>query len=229
MMTSATTEPKAIRIHLRRPYSTAELVVDAAVHVLGLVVAIAAGSILLALALLHTAPEAFPALLVYVSTLVVVLGVSMAFNLWPDSPIKHYLARLDQAAIFLFIAGSYTPFLAVLGGTSAGIVMMSLVWGASLVGVALKLIVPERFGRIAIVLYLAIGWSGVLVFQSLGQALPPTTLWLLLAGGITYSAGIVFHLWEKLKFQNALWHVFVVAGASLHLWAVLDCMVIARL
>ncbi|MFC3705996.1 hemolysin III family protein [Devosia honganensis] len=213
----------------RRAYSVPELVADAVVHVLGLVGAVAAGSVLLALTLLHTAPDAFPALLVYVSTLIVVLGVSLAYNLWPASPMKHYLARLDQAAIFLFIAGSYTPFLAIIGGTSTGVAMMSLVWGASLVGVALKLIVPQRFGRVAIVLYLAIGWSGVLVFQSLGQALPASTLWLLLAGGVTYSAGIVFHLWEKLKFQNALWHVFVVAGASLHLWAVIDCMVIARL
>lgn len=229
MMTSATKLPGETQVQERRRYSTAELVVDAAVHIFGLVVAIAAGSVLLALALLHTAPEAFPALIVYVATLIVVLGVSLAFNMWPASPVKQYLARLDQAAIFLFIAGSYTPFLAVLGGTSAGVVMMSFVWGASLVGVALKLIVPQRFGRVAIVLYLAIGWSGILVFQSLGQALPPTTLWLLLAGGVTYSAGIIFHLWEKLKFQNALWHVFVVAGASLHLWAVLDCMVIARL
>jgi hemolysin III len=95
--------------------------------------------------------------------------------------------------------------------------------------VALKLIVPEKFGRMAIALYLAIGWSGILVFQSLAQTLPDSTLWLLLAGGVTYSAGIIFHLWEKLKFQNALWHVFVVAGASLHLLAVLDCMVFARL
>ena len=229
MMTSSVQTAPARADSERRAYSVPELVADAVVHVLGLVGAVAAGSVLLALTLLHTAPDAFPALLVYVSTLIVVLGVSLAYNLWPASPMKHYLARLDQAAIFLFIAGSYTPFLAIIGGTSTGVAMMSLVWGASLVGVALKLIVPQRFGRVAIVLYLAIGWSGVLVFQSLGQALPASTLWLLLAGGITYSAGIVFHLWEKLKFQNALWHVFVVAGASLHLWAVIDCMVIARL
>jgi len=213
----------------QRPYTVAELIVDAIVHIMGLIVAIAAGSVLLALTLLHTAPEAFPALLVYVSTLIVVLGVSLAYNVWPVSPVKMHLARFDQAAIFLFIAGSYTPFLAVIGGTKAGAVMMSLVWGASLIGVALKLIVPQRFGRLAILLYLAIGWSGVVVFQALAQELPTSTLWLLLAGGVTYSTGIVFHLWEKLKFQNALWHVFVVAGASLHLWAVLDCMVIHRL
>jgi hemolysin III len=213
----------------QRPYTLAELVVDAAVHVAGLVVAIAAGSVLLALALLQTAPEEFPSLLVYVSTLIVVLGVSLAYNVWPVSPVKMHLARFDQAAIFLFIAGSYTPFLAILGGTPAGAIMMSLVWGASLIGVTLKLIVPERFGRLAILLYLGIGWSGIAVFHALAQQLPASTLWLLLAGGVTYSAGIVFHLWEKLKFQNALWHVFVVIGASLHLWAVLDCMVIHRL
>ena len=213
----------------QRPYTASELVVDAIVHMLGLVVAISAGSVLLTLALMHTAPEAFPALLVYVCTLIAVLGISLAYNLWPVSPIKRHLARFDQAAIFLFIAGSYTPFLAVIGGTSVGAVMMSLVWGSSLVGVALKLIVPQKFGRLAIILYLAIGWSGIVVFQSLAQALPATTLWLLLAGGLTYSAGVIFHLWEKLKFQNALWHVFVVTGASLHLWAVLDCMVISRL
>lgn len=213
----------------QRPFTPAELIVDAVVHILGLVVAIAAGSVLLALTAMHTAPEAFPALTVYVATLVVVLGVSLAYNMWPISPIKRHLARFDQAAIFLFIAGSYTPFLAVIGGTQAGAIMMSLVWGASLIGVALKLIVPQRFGRLAILLYLAIGWSGIVVFQALAQELPSSTLWLLLAGGVTYSAGIVFHLWEKLKFQNALWHVFVVVGASLHLWAVLDCMVIHRL
>ena len=86
---------------------------------------------------------------------------------------------------------------------------------------------PHRFGRMAIVLYLAIGWSGVLVFGSMAHSLPAASLWLVLAGGIAYSAGIVFHLWEKLKFQNALWHTFVVAGATLHLVAIL-VMTISR-
>jgi hemolysin III len=107
--------------------------------------------------------------------------------------------------------------------------MMIFVWGASLTGIALKLIVPERFGRLAIMLYLAIGWSGVLIFQNLAVSLPTSALWLLVAGGVVYSVGIIFHLWERLHFQNALWHGFVVVGASLHLGAILDCMVISRL
>ena len=212
-----------------RQFSAAELVADSIVHGVGIVTAIAAGSVLLALAIFKTAPNEVPAIAVYVGSLIAVLSVSLAYNLWPISPDKRLLARFDQAAIFLFIAGTYTPFLAVLGGSTAGIIMTALVWGASLVGVALKLIVPERFGRLGLALYLAIGWSGVFIFGTLASTLPPVTLWLIVAGGIVYSLGIIFHLWEKLRFQNVLWHVFVVVAAMLHLAAILDCMVISRL
>lgn len=211
-----------------RPFDAAELVADGVVHAVGIVAAVIAGTFLLAFAASHAPPSELIALSVYVLSLVVVLSVSLAYNLWPVTPTKMLLARCDQAAIFLFIAGSYTPFLTFIAGTPAGNAMTALVWGGSLVGIALKLIVPEKFGRLAILLYLAIGWSGVLVFQRLATTLSPTALGLVLAGGIVYSLGIVFHLWEKLRFQNALWHVFVVAGASLHLVAVIDAMVISR-
>lgn len=215
--------------HKSRPFSVAELVADGIVHGIGIAFAIGLGTVLIVFAAIGTARPELPAIIVYVVTLLTVLGVSLAFNLAPISGFKKVMARLDQAAIFLFIAGTYTPFLAVLGGTRDAQLLAVLVWGAALVGVALKLIVPQRFGRLAILLYLAIGWSGVLVFQSLATVLPPVALWLVVAGGITYSAGIVFHLWDRLKFQNVLWHVFVVAGSICHLWAIFDCMVLSRL
>ncbi|HVX82771.1 MAG TPA: hemolysin III family protein [Devosiaceae bacterium] len=212
-----------------RRFSVAELVADGIVHGVGIVAGLAAGALVLALALLKTAPAEAPALAIYLVSLLAVLSVSMAYNLWPISPIKNLLARFDQAAIFLFIAGTYTPFLAIMGGTATGNLMMVLVWGASLVGIALKLIVPERFGRLALLLYLGIGWSGILVFQQLAASLPAVTIYLLVAGGIVYSLGIVFHLWEKLRFQTALWHGSVVIAAMLHLAAIADCLVISRL
>jgi len=198
------------------------------VHALGLVIAIVAGTALLAIAATETAPKQAPAVAVYVASLVLVLTISLAFNLAPINGVKRFLARLDQAAIFLLIAGTYTPVLALVSGTSLGNTAMIIVWGGAIIGIALKLLVPERFGRLALALYLGIGWSGVLVFQALAAALPASTLWLLLAGGITYSTGVIFHLWEKLKFHNVLWHCFVVAGATLHLWAIFDCMVFKR-
>ncbi len=212
----------------RRAHSPGEIVADAIVHGIGLVVALSGGAVLLTLALVKTAPAEFPALTIYVISLVTLFSVSMTFNLWPRTNTKRLLARLDQAAIFLFIAGTYTPFLALIWDTPKGVALTAFVWGTALVGIALKLIVPQHFGRLAIVFYLGIGWSGILVFHSLALALPPAALWLIVAGGVTYSAGIIFHLWENLKFQNALWHVFVVAGAMLHLVAVFDAMVISR-
>lgn len=212
-----------------RHYTLAELIADGIVHGVGLLTAAVAGTVLIVFAAIQTAPDKVPELALYVGSLVVLFSISLAFNLLPVSPVKRFFARLDQAAIFLLIAGTYTPFLAVLGQTPVANTMMVLVWGAALVGIALKLIVPERFGRLAIILYLGIGWSGILVFQNLATVLPPTTLWLILAGGIAYSAGIVFHLWDRLHFQNVLWHTFVVIGASLHLFATLDCMVFSRL
>lgn len=212
-----------------RPYTAREVVFDAIVHSLGIVVAAGAGATLLVIAAVKTAPAEVPALSIYVASLIALFVVSFAFNMASAAPLKRFLARLDQAAIFLLIAGTYTPVLALLAGTPVGDTMLVLVWGASLVGIALKLLVPQHFGRLALVLYAGIGWSGIAVFQVLAEALPHSTLWLLLAGGVAYTSGIIFHVWERLHFHNVLWHGFVVLGASLHLWAVLDCMVFRRL
>lgn len=218
--------PGAFQYRALRPV---EILVDGIVHGVGIVHTLTVGIILVVFAAIGTARPELPAIILYVVTLLVVLGISLAFNLAPVSALKRVLARLDQAAIFLFIAGTYTPFLALLGGTPIVGGLTIFVWGAALVGIALELLVPERFGKLALVLYLAIGWSGVLVFQTLIITLPPTTFWLIVAGGVAYSAGIIFHLWKRLLFHNVLWHVFVVAGATLHMWAIFHCLVIARL
>lgn len=229
MRTNLRRNAKAYVLRRRRAFTRAELIADGIVHGVGLVVALVAGSVLLTIAVLQTAPQEVAALSVYVGSFVVLLAASMAFNLCPAGPLKGWLARIDQAAIFLFIAGTYTPLLAALGEVPVADKLLAFVWGTALVGVALKLLVPQHFGRLAIPFYLAIGWSGIVAFHALAAALPTTALWLIVAGGVAYSAGIVFHLWERLAFQNVLWHVFVVAGATLHLIAIFEAMVIARL
>lgn len=231
-MLSSTTEfasPTRTWWRRHKPYSPAERLWDAIVHGIGIAVTFIAGGTLLALAAAVTAPEYVPAIALYVTALGTVFVVSLIFNWTLVDSTKRLFARLDQAAIFLLIAGTYTPVLAMLSGTPTGNIMLALVWGGALIGVALKLIVPQHFGRLAILLYVAIGWSGIVVFQSLSEALPASTLWLLLAGGTAYSSGIIFHLWDRLHFHNVMWHAFVVLGASLHLWAILDCMVLQRL
>jgi hemolysin III len=99
----------------------------------------------------------------------------------------------------------------------------------SALGIVLKLAFPGRFDRLAILLYLAISWSGVAAYETVFGALPPSTIWLLAAGGILFTTGIIFHLWESLRFQNAVWHAFVLVAAACHYGAVLDCLVLARM
>ena len=215
--------------HRAKPYTRTEIICDGAVHGLGIAIAVTAGTSLLVMAAVRTAPQEVSSLSVYVGSLLAVLVVSLAFNMAPVTPLKRFLARLDQAAIFLLIAGTYTPMLALIAGSRAGSLMLAFVWGGALIGIGLKLFVPQHFGRLSLLLYGAIGWSGLIVFNDLARALPPSTMWLLLAGGVAYTSGIIFHVWQKLHFHNVLWHCFVVLGATLHLWAVLDCMVLRRL
>lgn len=229
MRGSASRNAQAYLLRKRRAFTRAELIADGVVHGIGLLVAIVPGTVLLTVALLQTAQDEIAALAIYIGSFVTLLTASLAYNLTPDGALKAWFARLDQAAIFLFIAGTYTPFLALIGDVPVASKLMVFVWATAIVGVALKLFVPQHFGRLAIPFYLAIGWSGVLAFQALATALPSTAIWLLVAGGVAYSAGIVFHLWEKLRFQNVLWHCFVVVGATLHFIAVFDAMVVSRL
>ncbi|RST88237.1 hemolysin III family protein [Aquibium carbonis] len=211
-----------------RRITRAELLADGIVHAIGIVFAITAGAVLLWLAAGRTAAAEYIATIFYVVSLLTVLSVSCAYNLWPASRAKWILRRFDHSAIYLLIAGTYTPLLAQLDGTTAGL-MLALVWGAAIAGITLKLRFPGRFDRAAIVFYLAIGWSGIVVAGDLAEIVPPSTIWYITAGGICYSAGVIFFVWRNLRFQSAVWHGFVVSGAGLHLAAMMDLLVVHRL
>jgi hemolysin III len=106
--------------------------------------------------------------------------------------------------------------------------MIVVVWGAAFAGIAIKMFLPGRYDRLAIVFYLAIGWSGVVLAGPLVRTLPTTSVALLVAGGMVYSLGVIFFAWKGLRFHNAVWHGFVVTGAGLHLAAMVDCLVVNR-
>lgn len=161
--------------------------------------------------------------------LLTVLSVSLAYNLWPISPAKWVLRRFDHAGIYLLIAATYTPFLAQLEDRVTAAWMAGVVWSAAAAGMAIKLFLPGRLDRLALVFYLAMGWSGIVILRPLIATLPIATLWLLFAGGVVYSCGVIFYTWQRLRFQSAVWHGFVVTGAGLHVAAMIDLLVVARL
>jgi hemolysin III len=146
---------------------------------------------------------------------------SAAYNLCPPSPAKEILRRLDHAAIFVMIAGTATPFVMNRVGGPWGFGLLVGVWCVALLGVAMKILFPRRWERLSIALYVCLGLSILLVGQQLAQVLAPTSLVLLALGCAIYLIGIVFHLWERLPFQNALWHWLVLLAAGLHFGAII--------
>lgn len=210
-----------------RIYTTLEKAVDCAIHSVGLVGAIAGGIVLIVLVTVHGNPAAVASSSVYIGGLLAMFACSGIYNLWRTSRRGSLLQSLDHSAIFLMIAGSYTPFCVLLLPQGWSLAMTASVWAIALSGIAMRLFLPRRFARLSLALYLVLGWLGLVAIGPLGGVLDAATLALLLAGGVVYSTGVIFHLWRRLPFQNAIWHGFVLAGATLHYLAVFNGVLIA--
>ena len=207
-------------------YDRVELIADGVVHAIGILFGIIAATVLVVLTAVYTSALYIVAVSVYVGGLLSMLVLSATYNLWPVSRTKWVLRRFDHSAIYVLIAATYTPFIAHMQMSVTSVALMSGVWGVAVVGIVLKLFFPGRFDRLAIVLYLALGWSGVMVYDVIADALPKFTLSMIAIGGVLYSAGVIFHVWERLRFQNAIWHSFVLLAASCHYAAVLDLVIV---
>jgi hemolysin III len=158
---------------------------------------------------------------IYGFGLLTVLATSAAYNACPLNSTKLLLRRFDQSAVYLFIAASYTPVIAQTDIVSNSALLIAI-WAAAWLGVVLKLVFPYRFERLAVLLCVALGWSGVLAYDVVFKPLEPTTVGLIMASGVLYSIGVIFHLWDNLRFQNAIWHAFVMGAAGLQFIAVFD-------
>ena len=204
-------------------YDRAEIIADGVVHAIGVCLGLVGAVTIVVIAVWMERIEVTP-ILIYVIGLITMLALSAAYNMWPVSPAKWVLRRFDHSAIYLLIAGTYTPFLVQMKNVLASVGLGVGVWLSAVIGIALKLALPGRFDRLAVVLFLLLGWSGVIAYDSLASALPSASLSLLAIGGILYSVGALFHVWRGLRFQNAIWHGFVLLAASCHYAAVLACL-----
>jgi hemolysin III len=155
---------------------------------------------------------------IYGTTLLAMLTFSGLYNMLDQSAWSGVLRRLDHAGIYFKIAGTYTPFTLTTGAPSVG--LLTTIWSAALVGAVLKLVNPSRFRWPALALYLLMGWAGVFAGSTFLSTLGPAVLTLILAGGLLYTAGVVFFLWEKLPFHNTIWHIFVLTASGLFFAAV---------
>jgi hemolysin III len=210
---------------LRRYYG-AEIEADFAVHLLGTLVGAAAAAILLGLAARYNEVTLWP-VLAYSVGLMAMLGCSAAYHVHRLSERREFLRRLDHAAIFVMIAGTYTPFTACILAGAPSFWLTGGIWAAALTGVAVKVLYPRRFEWASTVIYLALGWAVVIFMQPLLAQLDRTTLALLIAGGVVYSIGACVHRWRRLPFHDAIWHALVLIAAGCHYAALLHGVVLA--
>jgi hemolysin III len=198
----------------KRPYSRAETIADGVIHGVAMVAGLIAFIVLFERGASRSGASSALALGVYAAGFFSMFGFSCAYNMTPPSRLKWELRRLDHAAIFLMIAGTYTALLSQLPNGALAWTLAAIVWTGSLAGAAMKLLLPGRFDRATIAIYLALGWVAVFALPQLAEALPASTLALIVVGGLFYSIGVLFHCWNSLKFQNAIWHFFVAVAAA---------------
>ena len=209
-----------------RAYSTGERVADGGIHVIGVAASLVAVSALM-LDALKLPATAVVSLAVYGFGLVAVFICSAAYNLATEPSLKAFLRRFDHAAIYVKIAGTYTPFAAIKMGDAAGFALLGAVWAITLFGATAKLLWPGRLVRTSYVLYLAQGWAIVAAFGPFASAVSARVLVLLVVGGVVYTLGVIFHLWERLPYHNAIWHAFVVVASACHFAAIVDAVGLA--
>jgi len=205
-------------------YDRVELLADGIVHAIGVSLGVVGAIVIVIVAANSARAPDMPSIVIYTIGLLSMLGFSAAYNTWPISRAKWVLRRFDHSAIYVMIAGTYTAFIGQMRGDFVSIGLLIGVWLTAVVGVTLKLLLPGRFDRLAVILYLILGWSGAVAYEPVVAVLPSLSIWLLVAGGALYSAGVIFHGWQSLRFQNAIWHGFVLVAACCHYSAILCCV-----
>jgi hemolysin III len=212
-MADNTSDPRRM---MPRPLSRGERCADAWVHGLGIVTSLVGIIALLAVAVPQGNPTLTLSLLIYGCGLLAMLIASALHNGSGIPKRKDLLRRIDHAAIFVMIAGTYTPLVAVKLDGAWSRWLLLYVWVVAGTGVMLKLIWVNRFARFSVVLYLFLGWTIVVAIKPLfaSMSLPGTIL--LVIGGVLYSVGVLFHLWERLPYQQPIWHGFVIAATACH-------------
>lgn len=207
------------------PYTHREEVLHAAIHGVGFAAGLVAIPWMLSEAI-HTDPWRMAGAAVFGVSALLVLATSTCYHRATDVAARLRWRRLDHAAIYLLIAGTYTPF--ALGAMRGhwGWTLFAVMWGAALLGVVAKgTRIGFRYPRLSVVLYVLMGWAGIVAIQPMTQSLSTVTLRWIAAGGLLYTVGVPFYVWKSRRYAHALWHVLVLCGVACHFMAVRSMLV----
>ncbi|UXI01273.1 PAQR family membrane homeostasis protein TrhA [Photobacterium sp. TY1-4] len=198
-------------------YSVAEEVANSISHGLGMIFGIVGLVLLLNQAIDAGADGlSITSLSIYGSSMILLYLASTLYHAIPSERAKRALKTFDHCAIYLLIAGTYTPFLLISLRTPLAITLMAVIWSIALVGIVLKIAFVYRFKRLSLITYLVMGWLALVAVYPLALSLSTGGLVLLGAGGLVYSLGVIFYVWDRVPFNHAIWHLFVLGGTVCH-------------
>lgn len=203
-----------------QPYSFHEELAHSLTHGLGVLLAVIGLAVLVATARARGDGWHLAACTVYGASLVLLYLVSTLYHGVRSPRAKRVLRVLDHSAIYLLIAGTYTPFTLVSLRGPWGWSLFALVWGLALAGVVFKTLATGRFGALSVALYLGMGWCALLAIKPLAASVDRGGMVLLVLGGLAYTLGVAFYAWRRLPYHHAVWHLFVLAGSIFHFFAV---------
>ncbi len=203
-------------------YTVGEEIANAVTHGVAALLSVAGLAILVGFACAYSgSAKVIAAVSVFGASMIFLYTASTLYHAIPNPKAKKILQVLDHSMIYVLIAGSYTPFCLITLKGATGMALCVTVWLIAIAGISLQHILLRRSDWINCLLYLAMGWLVVLVIDPLVSQLDSVGLWLLVAGGLSYSLGVIFYIWEKLPYSHAIWHVFVFAGTVLQFLSVL--------
>ncbi|MDE1893328.1 MAG: hemolysin III family protein [Pseudomonadota bacterium] len=202
-------------------YSFGDELASSVIHGIGIALSIAGLAVLVAFAALHGNALTVVACAVFGTSLVLLYTASTLYHSVSLAAAKPALRTLDHIAIYVLIAGTYTPFTLIALPGAWGWSLFTAVWALALAGSALELGLLRRYHKLSVLLYVGMGWIGMIAFGPLSRHLQAGGIALLIGGGLAYTLGVPFYLWRKLPYHHTLWHVFVLAGSVLHFLAVL--------
>ena len=202
-------------------YSLGEEIAHGLTHGIGIVLAIAGLCVLVTFSALYGTAVHVVASSIFGASMIVLYTASTLYHSLPMPETKRIMRVVDHASIYLLIAGTYTPFTLVTLEGAWGWSLFGVVWGLAIAGIIFKLFFTGRFDRLSVAIYVAMGWCGLVAIKPMMAALPTLGLWLLVAGGLAYTGGVIFYLLERMRYHHAIWHLFVMAGTTLHYFVVL--------
>lgn len=221
----------------RTPYSVAEEIASSFSHGVGVVFGMIALVMLVTESVALNDAVRVVSFSIYCGSMILLFLASTLYHAVQTPDLKRWFRLLDHCAIYLLIAGTYTPFMLITLKGSFGMTLLIIVWCLACLGLVFKLVFRHRFKTVSLMTYFGMGGLSLVAGGELVECLPAGGIWLLVAGGAVYSLGVVFYLWKRVPFNHAIWHLFVLGGCACHFLAIykyvlpptaINCLVVAN-